>query len=79
VVTSANLSGSASSVQFSFPQDLIGRAQRVETSLGGYQYSGEVIVASEWRTEYGQKLTGASMFRMVLLQVMQRPVFGRDR
>ena len=37
MVTSANLSGSASSLQFSFAQDLIGRAQRVETSLVGYR------------------------------------------
>ena len=73
MVTSANLSRSASNVQFSFAQDLIGRAQRVETSLRGYQYSGEVIVASEWRAEYGQKLTGAAMFRMVLLQSCNGP------
>jgi len=45
VVTSANLSGSASSVQFSFAQDLIGRAQRVETSLGGYRYRLAAVVS----------------------------------
>ncbi len=46
MVTSANLSGSASSVQFSFAQDLIGRAHRVETSLGGYRYRLAAVVSN---------------------------------
>ncbi len=46
MVTPANLSGSASSVQFSFAQDLIGRAHRVETSLGGYRYRLAAVVSN---------------------------------
>jgi hypothetical protein len=58
---------------FSFGEDFVGRPQRVSTLLGGFEYPGEVIVADEWRSEFGRALSGVSMFRLVLLQSSEGP------
>jgi hypothetical protein len=60
-------------VPFSFAEDFFGRPQRVSTFLGGFEYPGEVIVANEWRSEFGRPLGGVSMFRLVLLQSSEGP------
>ncbi|MEE8045407.1 MAG: hypothetical protein V3T49_01060 [Dehalococcoidia bacterium] len=73
MVTSANPTDHVNSVSFSLAEDLNGRAQPVEVGFGGYRYPGEVIVAAKWRPEYGEKLSGVSMFRMILLQSSNGP------
>ena len=58
----------AGDVPFSFADDLQGRIQPVRVALGDFVHPGEVIVAGEWRAEFGTPLSGVSMFRLVLLR-----------
>ena len=67
---SGNLNGP---VPFSFDDDRLDRAQPVRVVLGGFEYPGEVIVAGQWRAEFGRPLSGVSMFRLVLLHSSDAP------
>ena len=61
------------SVPFSFAEDRFGQPQPVRVILDGFEYPGEVIVAPNWRSEFGEPLRGVSMFRLVLLQTSKAP------
>lgn len=58
---------------FSFAEDRFGQQQAVLAILDGFEYPGEVIVAPDWRSEFGEPLSGVSMFRLVLLQTSEGP------
>jgi hypothetical protein len=60
-------------VPFSFAKDLIGRPQPVIAMIGGFDYPGEVVVADTWQSEFGEQLSGVTMFRLVLLQSQLSP------
>ena len=61
------------SVSFSFAEDRHGQPQPVKAILDGFEYPGEVVVAPDWRSEFGEPLNGVSMFRLVLLQTSKGP------
>ena len=61
------------SVPFSFAEDRYGQPQPVGAVLDGFEYPGEVIVATDWQSEFGEPLTGVLMFRLVLLQTSEGP------
>ena len=73
MLTSVNRTLHAKPVPFSFAQEFLGRPQQVQAVLGGFEYPGEVIVAPNWLPEYGEPLSGVSMFRLVLLQSSAGP------
>lgn len=58
---------------FSFAEDRFGQPQAVQAILDGFEYPGEVVVAPNWRPEFGEPLRGISMFRLVLLQTSEGP------
>jgi len=58
---------------FSFADDLLDQTQPVNVTLWGFEYPGEVIVAERWRAEFGEALSGVSMFRLVLLHTPEAP------
>ena len=60
-------------VPFSLAREQLDRTQVVSAVLGGLEYPGEVIVASDWQSEFGETLNGVSIFRLVLLQSSSRP------
>lgn len=60
-------------VPFSFADDQLNRTQAVSVALGGFDYPGEVIVGSEWQKEFGEPISGISMFRLVLLRTSTTP------
>jgi hypothetical protein len=60
-------------VPFSFAEDRFGQPQPVRPVLDGFEYPGEVVVAPSWRSEFGEPLSGVSMFRLVLLQTSEGP------
>ena len=61
---------------FSFAPEQSGLPQPVNVTLGRYQYPGEVIVARQWQANFGQPLSGVSMFRLVLLNSGEAPESG---
>ena len=61
------------SVPFSFAEDRFGQQQAVQVILNGFEYPGEVVVAPDWRAEFGESLRGISMFLLVLLQTSEGP------
>ena len=63
----------ASTVPFSLARDQLDRTQPVSVHFGGFEYPGEVIVAIDWQAEFGGRLTGVAMFRLVLLQSSRVP------
>lgn len=73
MVTSASRVLHAKPVPFSFAEDFLGRPQLVQVVLGGFEYPGEVIVTADWLPEFGEPLSGISMFRPVLLQSSSGP------
>ena len=73
MVTSVNPSAQAQPAQFSFAQDSLGHPQNVGAAINGFEYPGEVVVADNWQSDFGERLTGVSMFRLVLLQSNQGP------
>ena len=74
MVTSTQLTGHpAGHVAISFANDMLGLAQPVRVTLGGFEHPGEVIVARQWQGDFGSPLTGVSMFRLVLLHATDAP------
>lgn len=68
MVTTTNSNTLASPLSFSFAPDRREVAQPVQATLSGIEYPGEVIVADEWKPEFGEQLTGLPMFRVVLMR-----------
>jgi len=73
LVTPVGHATSTGSVPFSFAEDRFGLPQPVRAILDGFEYPGEVVVAPSWRSEFGEPLSGVSMFRLVLLQTSEGP------
>ena len=62
---------------FSFAEDLYGTPQFVETTIGRFNYPGEVIVSDVWKPQFGEALDGDTMFRFILLISVEGPT-GSD-
>jgi len=56
-----------------FAEDRFGQPQPVKAILNDFEYPGEVVIAPNWRSEFGEPLRGISMFRLVLLQTSEGP------
>ncbi|MBT3995229.1 MAG: hypothetical protein HOF01_05465 [Chloroflexi bacterium] len=73
MVTLTHSSRQVKPLPFSFAADLIGETQRIHVELAGFEYPGEIIVAEEWRPDYGKELEHDAMYRLVLLQSSSVP------
>lgn len=68
MVISTENSARYNPIAFSLSDHDSGQFQSVYVVIGGIEYPGEVIVAEKWQSQFGERLTGTSMFRLVLLK-----------